>query len=256
MHKPEARQRGPLLALLLVTLAGLGLAFVETNPMTSSETSAETAKPNRYIGAAKCKNCHSYEEAGNQYGTWQEAKHSKAWHRLGEDPAKKVAADLGIDDPQKSDRCLKCHTTAFGEPEEMIKRGFDIEQGVQCETCHGPGELHMKARFAAAAMEEDLADDELPKYVRIPEDELIFSPPQETCLGCHNDESPSFKSFCFFERVPEIRHLDPRKPRTAAELDALLVCGCEEPCGCITGCPDDGCGIPPSKKAAREQAGG
>jgi len=247
MHLFEPRRRAGLLAVLLVSLGGLGLAL--------NNTAQDTAKPNRYIGAAKCKNCHSFEAAGDQYGAWEKSKHSTAWRRLAEAPAKEAAAKLGIDDPQKSERCLKCHTTAFDAPKERIKKGFDMEQGVQCETCHGPGEQHMKARFAAAAMEEEPEEGVVAKYVRIPTDEMIFSPPMKTCLGCHNDESPSFKPFCFYERVPEIRHINPLKPRTPSELDALLVCGCKEPCGCVNGCPEGGCGIPPSKKAAQDKAG-
>ena len=33
---------------------------------------------------------------------------------------------------------MRCHVTAHGVDEKLIKRGFKIEDGVQCETCHGP----------------------------------------------------------------------------------------------------------------------
>ena len=163
MQPPTIRSLTGPLALLLLAFAGITLAALAASP------GGEAAKPNRYIGAAKCKNCHSYEAAGDQYTAWTEMKHARAWDVLGTEEARKVAADLGIDDPQKSDRCLKCHTTGHGEPEEMFKKGFDLEMGVQCETCHGPGVLHLKARSAAAAIDDSVDDgDGVPAYVQIP----------------------------------------------------------------------------------------
>jgi hypothetical protein len=97
--------------------------------------------------------------------------------------------------------------------------------------------------MAAAAIEEEPS-----KYTVIPKDEIINNPPMDTCLKCHNDESPGFKPFCFHEFVGNIRHLNPLKPRTEEERAALLVCGCEDPCACVNGCEEGQCGIPPDKK--------
>ena len=225
----------------LVFLCLVGFALAASGP------DSREAKPNRYIGAAKCKNCHTFEAGGNQYGAWQEAKHASAFEVLASDEAHQVAADLGIADPQKSDRCLKCHVTGHGEPEELFKNGFDVTQGVQCETCHGPGEEHLRARFRAAAQEEDLAEGQVAEYVKVPEGEIITTPTKEVCYGCHNEESPSFKNFCFYERIAKIRHLDPRKPRTEEERAKLLICGCGDSCGCVHECPEGDCGIPPKE---------
>lgn len=229
--------------VVAVTLLGLmGLALATGGQKTSGE------KPNRYIGSGKCRNCHQFEEGGNQYGAWEEAKHSSAYEALATDEAKRIGKEQGIADPQKSDKCLKCHATGHGEPPELFKKGFDPKKGVQCETCHGPGEKHLRARFRAAAMEEDVPEGQVPKYVKVPAGEIITAPEKEVCYGCHNEKSPSFKSFCFYERVSKIRHLDPRKPRTKEELAAMLVCGCGDSCACVHECPEDGCGVPPKTK--------
>ena len=102
----------------------------------------------------------------------------------------------------------------------------------------------MKARFAAAAT----ADPAAPKtYIKIPDDEMVKSPPMATCTGCHNKDSPSFKPFCFFEARQKIAHLNPAKPRTEEEKKAMLVCGCGDKCTCTDGCPEGKCGVPPAK---------
>ena len=180
---------------------------------------------NRYIGAAACKNCHKAKEKGEQYVKWEESKHSKTFDVLASPEAKEAAAKLGVTEPQKDPKCLQCHVTAFDKNKRDIKQGFKPEMGVQCESCHGPGEQHAKARFAAAA------NGEPQDHVVIPADEIVIVPEVKTCLECHNDKSPTFKPFCFKERWAKISHLDPRKDRTEAQL-AAMKCDCGEKCGC------------------------
>lgn len=235
-------------AALLSALLGMQLAptGAGTAPDPGGTGLESTAKPNRYVGAAKCKNCHRAEEAGNQYGAWEESKHAHAYETLKTPEAKAQAKERGIEDPLKADECLRCHVTGHGEPEEHFRKGFDIEQGVQCETCHGPGEQHMKARLmaAAAAARNPDADE---GYVQVPEGEIVSTVGQDTCLECHNEESPSFQSFCYYLRAEQVRHLNPLKPRTEEELAAFLVCGCGDSCECTHG-SEEGCGVPPEKK--------
>jgi hypothetical protein len=236
---PTTESKVPVLKLALAVMAALGVLSLPFAQET--KTAAPSEPDNEYIGATKCKNCHQTAAAGNQYKTWTAMKHSQAYELLASEPAKNYAAARGIDDAQKSEKCLKCHVTAFGEPKERVKKGFKPEQGVQCEACHGPGNNHLKARFAAAGVSEG----EVLAYTVIPDEEIIKKPTQATCLKCHNDESPGFKSFCFHERMAKIRHLNPLKPRTAEERAALLLCGCGDECACVNGCADDGCGVPP-----------
>jgi len=218
----------------------------------SADPASSVVKKNRYIGSAKCENCHKAEASGNQHGAWSKAGHSKAFATLQGDEAKKIAAKLEIKDASKSDKCLKCHVTGYGLDKKLFKKSFDPEQGVGCESCHGPGEAHAKARFRAAneseEEEEGFGDEEAePTYTELPEGEILPGTAVENCVKCHDKESPTFKPFCFFHREQKIRHINPLKPRTKAEKDALKGCDCEDEFKCDHVCSDK-CGAQAKKK--------
>jgi len=217
-------ESNPRRVLYVFVLAALGLGLAGATDPNARSSPAD----NKYIGSDKCKSCHSAAESGDQYGAWKNTQHSKAFERLASDEAKKLASAKGIADPQKADECVKCHVTAFGVPDDQIKKGFDRTQGIQCETCHGPGEAHMKARFAAAAK-----GDASKGPVQVPADEIIAAPKMDTCVKCHNEQSPNYKPFCFHEFEAKIRHLNPKKDR-GATLD-VGPCSCPK---CAKGCPD------------------
>lgn len=225
---------------LCVASAGLLGALALSLASLSPEAGATApAAANKYVGAQKCKMCHSAAERGNQYGVWSKMKHAAAWEALATDQAKAYAAERGIsEDPQKADACVKCHVTAFGVPADQIDKRFKQEAGVQCEACHGPGGNHVKARMAAAFSDQGGADK---GYQAPPPSEINANPTAETCKQCHNEESPSYKPFCFHEFEKQIRHLNPKKPRTPEELAALDECSCEETCVCRKDSPDKKC---------------
>lgn len=196
------------------------------------------AVANHYIGAAECKSCHENKATGDQHGAWQKEKHSQAYATLASDKAKALAKEKGIADAQKSEKCLKCHVTAADRPKDDLQKTFDITAGVGCESCHGPGEKHKKARSAAPA---DAKASTKPGYIAIPDDEIVKSPNPKVCASCHNQESPTFKPFCYHKAAAQIRHLNPLKPRTEAEKAALTTCTCDDKCVCRTGSPDGKC---------------
>ncbi len=210
------------LAIAVMCVGAVGMVVAQG---TKDAKPAGTAI-NHYIGAEKCKSCHNAETAGSQHTAWMKTDHAKAYERLASPEAKASGAKLGVEDPQKSDKCLKCHVTAFGVPAENIKKGFEIKGGVQCESCHGPGEQHMKARFTAAASAEEAADDKAaPAHQTIPAGEIITRIDEKTCLTCHNSESPNYKPFCFCEFFPKIRHRDPRNTESDKRE---YTCSCEK----------------------------
>ena len=167
---------------------------------------------NRYIGEQACKNCHTGAEKGEVHEKWAAGPHANAFKVLASDKAKEIAAKLNIEDPQKAKECLECHQTAFGVDAKEIRKGFKHDAGVQCESCHGPGEEHFKIRMkdAAAGKNSPVAADE------IRNDRDVAG-----CKKCHNEKSPTYKEFCFKERMAAIEHFDPRKKRSEEELKKL-----------------------------------
>ena len=228
-----------LASFFAVAIPSLTTKFASSSPVALA--SDEGQENNRYIGVEKCKNCHSAKESGNQYEKWTQEKHPHAWEELASAKAKEYGKKVGIDEPQKSDKCVKCHVTAFGEPKEKLHKSFDPKLGIQCETCHGPGEKHLKARMAAAATAEEGSDKKGPTYAVVPDDEIKKKPTVETCNGCHNDQSPGYKPFCVHKFAAEIRHTNPLKPRTDAEKAALVACECDAKCACKVDSKDGKC---------------
>lgn len=138
-------------------------------------------KQPQFVGAKKCKTCHKKELIGNQYGVWQEGKHAGALQTLKGEKALEVAKQKGITvPPHEAPECLKCHVTAYAEdPSKIAKAPLDHEEGVGCESCHGPGSLYKKkktmadrAKSVAAGMWEVDKDDDI-------------------CAACHNQDSPN-----------------------------------------------------------------
>ena len=229
----------PLVGLTVL----LAFAFGNASTSVASAPGQKASKPVKYVGAAKCKSCHSKKQTGHQFGIWTTSKHAAAFVTLESEEAKEFRAARGVDDPVQSDECLRCHVTGHGEPKERFARSFDAKLGIQCESCHGPGDRHVRARLLAADDEDEEEDPfagEAGPAV-LPPGEIISVPKPESCLQCHNDESPAYVPFCFHETMKVIRHLNPKKPRTKAELAALDICACKETCVCRKDSPDKTC---------------
>lgn len=131
-----------------------------------------------YVGVELCKLCHRKKELGNQFDVWTNTHHSKAFYTLGTPEAREIAANLGINDPQQSGKCLRCHSTCHAFTEENVATDLRLEDGVQCESCHGPGE-----EYTYLEVMEDLEDAKAMGLVM---------PTEETCRKCHNPESPTW----------------------------------------------------------------
>jgi len=243
VSRTTSLSRWSLFGVLAFAALGLGLRST-ADPSVAGVAGPRVAGPAKYVGASKCKACHSKEASGHQYGAWEKSKHSQAFAVLLTPEAKVFGDARGIADPSVSDDCTKCHTTGLGVAAELRSRKFD-GKNVQCEVCHGPGGNHVRARLMAAAEAEDeddaFAEEAAPAYVVVPDKEIIKAPTVETCVQCHNEESPGYQPFCFHERVAQIRHLNPKKPRTPAELELFTQCSCEATCLCKKGRDDGSC---------------
>lgn len=149
-----------------------------------------------FAGVKMCGMCHKKDDSGNQFAKWQASAHAKAFETLGTDKAKEIAKKAGIDDPQKSGKCLKCHSTAYNFTEAVVTEKVKVEDGVVCESCHGPGKKYMMK----SAMEDKA------KAVAAG----LIAEPKKQCVLCHNDKSPTFKGFDEKAMVEKIAHPDPK----------------------------------------------
>ena len=141
-----------------------------------------------------CTMCHSKDKVGDQVGKWKEGPHAKAFESLKTDKAKEVAAKMGIDDPTTAGQCLKCHSTAYGFTETVQTKMVDVEDGVTCQTCHGPGKDYIRVHSKDA----EKAHKELG---------LIKPNAQNTCLKCHNENNPTHtEDFDFDKAWEKIQH--------------------------------------------------
>ena len=126
-----------------------------------------------YVGASKCKSCHNADKYGGQYKKWQKEKHSQAYESLKSDNAKKKAEAMGVKEPLKDEKCLTCHTTAAGK--KNLNKSYKIEEGVGCESCHGPGSLYKKSKVMKDQKAAIAAG--------------MIIPDEKTCKTCHQDKT-------------------------------------------------------------------
>ena len=134
------------------------------------------------VGTKTCAMCHKKADTGDQFGKWQGTAHAKAYELLAGPEAKAVGAKLGVAEPQKSGKCLKCHSTAYNFTEEVKADTTKVlvEDGVSCESCHGPGKNYK----SKATMEDQK---------KCMEAGMIY-PATASCTLCHNEQSPNWKA--------------------------------------------------------------
>lgn len=159
-----------------------------------------------YTGVKKCKICHKKPETGDQFGIWEKSPHAKAYESLASAEAKAEAAKLGIENPQTAPECLKCHATAFAVMADTTAK-ITVEEGVSCESCHGPGSGYQKK----ATMEGITAGAIDPASVG------LVIPDAKTCTRCHTPEgNPFYKEFDFAKFSAQIAHPIPEGAAGAA----------------------------------------
>jgi len=112
-----------------------------------------------------------------------------------------------VTDPQKSGKCLKCHSTAYNFTEAVATDKITPEEGVTCESCHGPGK-----NYKNKVVMEDQA-----KAIAAG----LICPATKSCVLCHNEKSPTWKAdkyttkagakagFDVDQAVEKIKHPDP-----------------------------------------------
>ena len=156
----------------------------------------------KYVGAKACMPCHLASKTGEAYKIWQSNKHSKAFATLATPAAKEIAQKKGIADPQKDEKCVKCHDTAFGVAAAQLAPSFKPGEGVGCEVCHGAG-----SEYKLMQLMKDIDTGK----VKAETVGLVSKPDEKTCVKCHNAESPTFKAFNFAEASKKIAHPTPKQ---------------------------------------------
>jgi len=149
-----------------------------------------------------CGMCHKSEKQGKQLEVWEKSKHAGAYKTLTTAKAAEYAKARGLTKSAvESPECLECHTLGKTVDASLLEKSFNIQDGVQCETCHGPGSQYKnmsvmkdKAKAAAAGLKlyKDTAEIE------------------KLCKACHNEKSPAFKGFKFDEMWAKIKHPVPK----------------------------------------------
>jgi len=161
-----------------------------------------TAEP-KYVGVQDCARCHKKELIGDQYGVWKKSDHAKAMESLKTEKAQKIAKERGLTvPPDQADDCVKCHSTAHGlTSAQLFKKPLQISDGVQCESCHGPGSDYRKKTVMSDEKKAVAAGLHLP------------SKDEKTCTQCHNKDSPTWnpaKGFDFEAAKKKIAHAIPK----------------------------------------------
>ena len=146
----------------------------------------------KLVSEKACAACHGVK-LGDQAGIWAKGPHANAFKALASDKAKEAAKAAGVEDAQQSGKCLKCHSTAYGFTETKASAELAVEDGVTCQSCHGPAkDYKLKHSKDLAAAKATLG---------------LIVPTAETCQKCHNKENPTQKAeFDFAQAKAKIAH--------------------------------------------------
>lgn len=120
-----------------------------------------------YVGAERCRACHAEE-----FAAWERSPHARAFTAL-------------APKDQKDPRCLTCHTLVPGDVQPAL-------EGVQCESCHGPGR-HYSVDYV-------MRDADLARALSLQKVDGA------TCARCHTDAAPTMSTFSFEAKKVLIKH--------------------------------------------------
>jgi len=158
---------------------------------TKTGEAPKSASQYKFAGVMACAKCHGNSMIGFQFSKWRMSKHAQAFAVLITARATELAKETGVTgDPQKCSQCLKCHTTGAENDAASFLKGFDAGDGVQCESCHGPG-----SDYSAEAVMLDKATARAKGLRQVN---------KQTCLPCH--EKAHGKPFDYDMAVKKICH--------------------------------------------------
>ena len=98
----------------------------------------------RYVGHNVCTECHVSGTVERLCTVDTLAEHLGAFTALVKPEAAPIAKLSGVfERPTESQLCLGCHATGSDAGARWMADSFTVEDGVQCESCHGAGEFHV-----------------------------------------------------------------------------------------------------------------
>jgi hypothetical protein len=146
------RAKSFLLSLAFGCLLALNLlSTAQVKPRETPQQQRPPQEPGevgKYSGPGSCasSNCHGGVQpkslvriAQNEYSIWAaQDKHARAYTALSNSVSLRMGKILALEQaPNKSDKCLACHALNV-RPEQRAQTFQSIDDGVSCESCHGP----------------------------------------------------------------------------------------------------------------------
>jgi len=188
----------PIMAVLVMVAFWVAALYIPIGTLYAQD--GEKAPAYTYMGVKKCKTCHNMKKYGAQYKVWIETAHAKAYEALQSEAAAAIAKEKGLEKPaNETPECLACHTTGHGASAEVRGTKLTAEEGISCEACHGPGSGYYKKKTMTG-----LSDGSIE-----PASVGLTLPDEKTCVGCHNEKSPTYKEFDFKTFWEKIKHSKP-----------------------------------------------
>src|SRR6185295_8276833 len=175
--------------LLLLALATAAQAQPPPAPIDSSLSSVPLA-PGHYVGIATCgtANCHGntlpqsgLRVLGNEYFTWDKSdRHRRAYEVLFDARSAAIIRNLGLGPAPDAPACLACHALAVPRAQQAAR--LEIEDGLSCESCHGPASGWLEGHRAEGWSHADSVRAGL-------RDLKDFRVRAGLCLSCHLGDS-------------------------------------------------------------------
>lgn len=178
--------------------------------------------PSKYVGAQACAACHALGRQGDAFRTWQTSKHAEAYRILAADSTGSKAEkyrDLwivkmgsgkiyGLPSPAaEAPECLPCHATAATVGKPLIASSFNPKDGVQCESCHGPGGAHVELETVKKSKKAVPAED-VARLLKLVEAAKLrtFADENEIKKRCQTCHDGMCGEFSFDKMWPMIKH--------------------------------------------------
>jgi len=151
------------------TIAPVAALLISGSPGADGPAASGSA-PRAFAGVEHCRSCHP-----TAYRVWEGSKHARSFVALGTAAGRAVGresgATAGIPTAKMIEACSPCHATGMEIPKEKRPKRFHPEDGIQCESCHGPrGEKDGRAMSCGT-----------------PEDP-IFMRTLDVCADCHRQK--------------------------------------------------------------------